>query len=50
VELREPSSVLRGDLNGKEVRRDGMREHGELIHFAAQQKHNIAKQLYPNKN
>ena len=42
--------MLCGDLSGKEIQKKEIYVYVRLIHFAAQQKHNIVKQLYSNKN
>ena len=43
--------MLCGDLNGKEIQKEGMLVYVELIHFALLGESNsIVKQLYYNKN
>ena len=46
--------LLCGDLNGEEIKKkkkkERVYEYWWLVHFAVQQKHNIAKQLYSKKD
>lgn len=42
--------MLRGDLNGKRAKREGIFVHVQLIHFAEQQnQHDIVKRLHTDK-
>ena len=50
LQHRELDSVLSGDLNGKEIQKEGLDVHVELILCRTAETDSKVKQLYSNKS